>query len=223
MKEEKLQSKRTKILSLNPLLPEEKEIKEAAQVLREGRLVAFPTDTLYGLGANATDPRAIEAVFSVKSRPKDKPLIVLAQDFSMVEQLVEGIDALAWELMNYFWPGPLTLIFFASPRLPNTLTGNTKRLGVRVPDSTITQALLKATSFPLTATSANRSGGKDPVDAKIVWRELAGSIDLILDGGPLKGVPSTLLDLTLRPPQVLRQGAIPNQLIWEVIAGKGRL
>ena len=207
----------TKILRIDPRVPEEAIIQEAAQALREGRLIAFPTDTLYGLGANAMDPQAIEAVFSAKGRPQDKPLIVLARDLSMVEALVEGIDALARKLMNRFWPGPLTLILFSSPRLPPSLTADTQRLGVRIPDSVISQALLKAISFPLTAPSANRSGGRDPVNAQMVWEELVGKIELLLDGGPVAGIPSTILDMTRHPPQILRQGAVSRHAISELI------
>lgn len=213
-------SKSTRVLRVNPHAPEEKIIQEAAQALIEGRLVAFPTDTLYGLGANARDSQAVEAIFLAKGRPKDKPLIVMARDFLMVEELVEGIDGLARQLMHCFWPGPLTLIFGASPHLPSSLTGHTKRLGVRIPGSCIAQALLKATSLPLAAPSANLSGSRDPLNAEMVWEELAGKVDLLLDGGPVPGVASTLLDLTVRPPQILRQGAIPQDLILEAIAGK---
>jgi len=210
----------TKLLPVDPLRPQEEVIGEAAQALREGKLVAFPTDTLYGLGANATNSEAVEAVFFAKGRPKEKPLIVLAKDLSMVEELVKGIDKVARALMDRFWPGPLTLVLFSSPHLPPSLTGETQRVGVRIPASEVSQALLKATSFPLTAPSANRSGGPDPLNAQIVWEELSGKIELLLDGGPLAGIPSTILDLTERPPRILRQGAIPPQALSEFIERK---
>jgi L-threonylcarbamoyladenylate synthase len=213
-------SKSTSVLRVDPRTPEESTIREAARLLKDGKLVAFPTDTLYGLGANATDPEAIEGVFSAKGRPKDKPLIVLARDLDMVGELVEDINPLARKLMNYFWPGPLTLIMIASAHLPLALTGHTGRIGVRVPDSIISQSLLKATSLPLTASSANRSGGKDPVDAQTVWEELAGTIDLVLDGGPVPGMASAILDLTLCPPRIIRPGPIPQHLLAEIAGGK---
>lgn len=210
-------SRRTSILRVDPLAPEQSIIQEAARLLKEGKLVAFPTDTLYGLGANATDPMAVEGVFSAKNRPKDKPLLVLARDLDMVQELVEDMDPLACKVMNRFWPGPLTVILIASPRLPPSLTGQTGRIGVRVPDSLISQSLLRAASLPLTASSANRSGGKNPMDAQTVWEELAGAIDLLLDGGPVAGMASTILDLTLRPPRIIRQGPVPSHLIAEIV------
>jgi L-threonylcarbamoyladenylate synthase len=213
-------SKSTRILRVDPRAPEESTIQEAARLLKDGKLVAFPTDTLYGLGANATDPEAIEGVFSAKSRPKDKPLIVLARDLDMVEEWVEDISPLARKLMDRFWPGPLTLIMIASGRFPLALTGHTGRVGIRVPDSLISQSLLKATSLPLTASSANRAGGKDPTDARTVWEELAGMIDLLLDGGPVAEKASTILDLTLCPPRIIRPGLIPQHLLAEIVEGK---
>ena len=179
--------------------------------------MAFPTETLYGLGANATDPEAIEAVFSAKRRPKEKPLIILASDLDMVKGLVVAVDDLAWELMNRFWPGPLTLILEASPHLPSALTGYSGKLGLRIPDSTIALSLVRECSFPVTASSANRSRGKDPVDAQTVWQELEGTIDLLMDGGCTAGIPSTLLDLTARPPQIIRQGAVSHDLLRKFI------
>jgi len=213
-------SRSSRVLRVDPHSPEESIIQEAARLLKDGKLVAFPTDTLYGLGANAMDPEAVERVFSAKGRPKDKPLIVLARDLDMVRELVEDINPLARKLMNHFWPGPLTLITIASLRLPLAITGHTGRIGVRVPDSFISQSLLKATSLPLTGSSANRSGGRDPVDAQIVWEELAGTIDLLLDGGPVAGMASTILDLTLCPPRIIRPGPIPHDLLAEIVGGE---
>lgn len=212
--------KTTRVLPVDPSAPEESAIQEAACLLKDGKLVAFPTDTLYGLGADATDPEAIERVFSAKGRPKDKPLIVLARDRDMVEEWVQGISPLARKLMDRFWPGPLTLIVIASSRFPLALTGRTGRIGIRIPASLISQSLLRATSIPLTASSANRSGGKDPVDARTVWEELAGKIDLLLDGGPVAGNASTILDLTRRPPQIIRPGPIPQHLLAEIAGVK---
>jgi len=212
--------KTTRVLRVDPRAPEESVIQEAARLLKDGKLVAFPTDTLYGLGADATDPEAVAGVFSAKSRPKDKPLIVLARDLDMVEEWVEDISPLARKLMDRFWPGPLTLIMIASGRFPLALTGHTRRIGIRVPDSLISQSLLKATSLPLTASSANRAGGKDPIDARAVWEELAGMIDLLLDGGPVTGKASTILDLTLCPPWIIRPGPIPQHLLAEIVEGK---
>jgi L-threonylcarbamoyladenylate synthase len=213
-------AKTTRILRIDPLAPEESAVRKAAQLLREGKLVAFPTDTLYGLGANATNADAIERVFSVKGRPKEKPLIVLARDLSMVEELTEEIAPLARRLMEALWPGPLTLVLAASPLLPLSLTGTDRRLGVRIPDSRISQSLLQATGLPLTATSANRSGGRDPGDAQVVWQELGGAIDLLLDGGPMTGRASTILDLTAGLPRMIRPGPVSLHRIMEIL-GQG--
>ena len=209
--------KKTRVLRVDPHFPQGEVIREAAQILRDAGLVAFPTETLYGLGANATDPEAIEAVFSAKGRPKEKPLIVLAGDLAMVMDLVVGVDELAWDLMNRFWPGPLTLILEAAPHLSSALTGHSGKLGLRIPASNIALCLVRGCSFPITASSANRSGSKDPVDAQMVWQELEGTIDLLLDGGRMAGTPSTLLDLTIRPPLIIRQGAVPRDLLQKMI------
>lgn len=210
----------TRILQIDAENPQQEILQEATQIIRQGGIIAFPTDTLYGLGSNAMDPQAIQAVYLAKERPSYKPLIILAKDRSMVEEMTVGVSPLAYALMDRFWPGPLTLILHASPNLPSSLTGNTGRVGVRIPGSPVARRLLDVASIPITAPSANRSGGKDPMNAQIVKEELMGRIDLLLDGGPVLGIASTLLDLTICPPRILRQGVIPEGLILSIISGK---
>jgi len=199
----------TRILTIDPAAPEPAAIEEAARLLRSGGLVAFPTETFYGLGANALDPGAVARVFVAKGRPPEKPLLVLVDSMAMVEKLVAEIPPRATGLMDRHWPGPLTLVLRAAPGLPPGLTAGTGTLGVRLPGHPLALALVRAAGVPVTAPSANPSGGPSPRLAEEVLAGLGGRIDLVLDGGPTPGgAPSTVLDLTEEPPRVLRQGAV---------------
>jgi L-threonylcarbamoyladenylate synthase len=184
-------------------------LAEAAAVLGDGGLVAFPTESFYGLGAHALQPEALARVFAVKGRPESKPLLVLVDGPEMAETLAAEISAGARALMARHWPGALTLVLKASSRVPAALTGGTGTVGVRMPGHAIALGLVRAAAFPVTAPSANPSGQAPPVTARAVEEYFGGRVDMILDGGPTAGgAGSTIADCTSWPPRVLRQGPV---------------
>ena len=184
-------------------------MKEAAGVLLKGGLVAFPTETFYGLGANALDPLAVRRIFDVKGRSESKPLLVLVDSVRMAESLVAEIPGAALPLMARYWPGPLTLIFRAAARLPEEVTAATGTIGIRMSGHPVAFELVRAAGVPITAPSANLSGEEPPITAADVDRALRDKIDLLLDGGPTTGgLPSTILDVTVTPAKVIRRGAL---------------
>ncbi len=215
----------TRVIAIDPMEPEGDSLDEASLVLQKGGLVAFPTDTFYALGADPFSPLSIERVFLVKERDRSKPLLLLASNLEMVAMAVEEIPPLARKLIHSFWPGPLTLVMKASSRLPTLVTGGTFKVGLRVPNSKVSLALLNKVGFPLTGTSANLTGGKDPTSAEAVLLALKGRIDMILDGGSTPGLaPSTILDMTTDPPIVLREGSIPlKEIVYYLPAIPRRL
>ncbi len=185
------------------------EINEAARLLAEGGVVAFPTETVYGLGANALDLRAVEAIFKAKGRPQDNPLIVHIGEKHQVEAFAREIPPQARLLMNRFWPGPLTLVLKKTEQIPTVVTAGLDTVAIRVPDHPIALALLQHTEFPLAAPSANLSGRPSPTRAEHVYADLKGKIPAILDGGETGwGVESTVLDCTTWPFRLLRPGGI---------------
>jgi len=200
---------KTRLLQVDPRDPPLAVLKEAAGVLLKGGLVAFPTETFYGLGANALDAAAVKRIFEVKGRPESKPLVVLVDSVRMAESLVKEIPAAALALMARYWPGPLTLIFRSASCLPEELTAATGTIGIRISGHPVAFELVRAAGVPITAPSANPSGEEPPVTAADVDRTLRDRIDLILDGGPTTGgLPSTMLDVTVTPPRVIRRGAL---------------
>lgn len=194
----------TKVLSVG-----KEAIDAAARVLAEGGLVAFPTDTVYGVGAHAFQPDAVERIYVAKIRPRDKAIpILLAQPDDLV-LVAEGITEAAWLLAERFWPGGLTLVLPKKTSVPDVVSAGGPTVAVRAPDHPVPLALIAALGVPLAATSANLSGHPSPVTAPEVVAELGGRIELILDGGQCPGgVPSTVLDLTTDPPAILRAGVI---------------
>lgn len=179
--------------------------------------MAFPTETFYGLGANALDPAAVRRIFEVKGRPESKPLLLLVDSIEMAESLVKEVSAAARDLMAKHWPGPLTLIFRAIASLPDELTAGTGTVGIRVPRHPVAFELVRAAGLPITAPSANRSGEEPPATAADVQRVFGGKIELILDGGATTGgLPSTILDVTVTPPKLIRRGALEFPDITEV-------
>jgi len=184
-------------------------LAEAARSLHAGELVAFPTETFYGLGAHALDEAAVGRVFDAKGRPADKPLLVLVDSIRMVSSVARDVPARARRLMDRYWPGPLTLVLPAHPGLPAALTAGTGTIGVRLSGHPVARALVAVLGAPITAPSANPHGAPSPRTAGEVAAGLADRIALILDGGPTPGGPaSTLLDLTRTPAVVLRAGAV---------------
>lgn len=199
----------TRICPLDPFDPEPAVLGEAASALSGGGLVAFPTETFYGLGANALDSQAVGRVFQVKGRPESKPLLVLVDSVKMAESLTLEVSDLARRLIATYWPGPLTLVFKAAPELPAELTAGTGTVGIRMPRDPVALGLVRAARLPVTAPSANPSGAAPPTTAAAVWQYFEGRIQLILDGGPTPGGrPSTVLDVSVSPPQLVRAGAV---------------
>ncbi len=203
--------KRTLVLKVNPNNPNKESIFLSAVVLRHGGLVAFPTETVYGLAANLLDKKAIDNLYKIKKRPKYKPFTVHISDTGMIKRLGCRITRDARILINRFWPGPLTVILKSR---------NNKKIGFRIPDNKIALALIKSSRVPVVAPSANISGDAPPKNSREVLKGLNGKIDILLDGGPTKiGVESTVVDLTSRPPKILRAGAIKKSVIESLIYG----
>jgi L-threonylcarbamoyladenylate synthase len=194
-------------------------IAQAAEILRAGGLVAFPTETVYGLGADATNATAVEGIFTAKGRPHSDPLIVHIPDVGSLPLVAHDIPAMAYTLAQRFWPGPLTLVLPRAEHIPSTVAAGGDTVGVRAPSHPVAQALLRAAGVPVAAPSANRFMGVSPTTAAHVLADLDGRIDAILDGGPTSlGVESTVLDLTTRPPRILRPGGLTLEALQEVIS-----
>ncbi|MCJ7495765.1 MAG: L-threonylcarbamoyladenylate synthase [Deltaproteobacteria bacterium] len=187
-------------------------IKQASQLILQGGVVAFPTETFYGLGADAGDVVALQKVFQIKGREENKPLLLLVAGRTWVQDLVKKISPAAEALIERFWPGPLTLVFEASAHLPPILTANTGKVGLRVSSHPVTQALVQAVGRAVTGTSANLSGQASPSLAAQVSQALGRKVDAILDGGKTAGgLGSTVLDVSAVLPKIIRQGAISQE------------
>ncbi len=199
-----------------PATPE--AIAHAAELIQQGRLVAFPTETVYGLGANALDEEAVRGIFVAKGRPAADPLIVHLSDAAHLDQVARSVPEIARQLAGLFWPGPLTLILPKNAAIPDLVTSGLDTVAVRVPDHPVALALLKAAGLPIAAPSANRFGHTSPTTAQHVWHDLHGRIDLILDGGATTiGVESTVLDISTRPPRILRPGGVTRERLEKAI------
>ena len=186
-------------------------IPEAAAILRRGGLVAFPTETVYGLGADAENAAAMRALLAAKGRPADHPVIVHLADAALVEQFAADVPPAARQLAAAFWPGPMTLVLRRSQRVSDLVTGGLDTVGLRVPGHPVAQALLRELNGPIAAPSANRFGRVSCTRAQHVALELAGHIDLIVDGGECGvGIESTIIDVSGKRPAVLRPGAGPT-------------
>ena len=196
----------------------DQEIEKAAQVLRDGGLVAFPTETVYGLGANALNPAAVRKIFAAKGRPADHPVIVHVADTSDLKHWAAEVPRAAWLLAEKFWPGPLTMVLKRSARVSDLVTGGQDTVGLRVPSHPVAQQLLKAFGGGIAAPSANRFGRISPTTAQHVREELGDAVDLVLDGGSSEvGIESTIVDLTRDTPAVLRPGRITAQQIADAL------
>jgi len=210
---------KTRVIQVNAKNPQPEVIQQACEALRRGGLIAFPTDTLYALGANALDTTAVERVITVKGRHSGKPLSVLVPSVEVGAGLAVHLSEGARSLMETFWPGALTIVVKASPRLPSLLTAASGTIGLRMPAGPVARALLASFAGPIIGTSANKAGGADPADAKTVQKAIGGQIDLILDGGRVTlGVPSTVIDCTILPARILREGAIARTTLEAKIA-----
>ncbi len=184
-------------------------VERAAGLLRAGKLVAFPTDTVYGIAAHGFEPAAIGRLYQAKGRPPGKAIALLVSDLDQVRAVARDVPAGAWRLCERYWPGALTVVLRRAASVSDVLSAGGETVAVRMPDHRVALALVTATGAPLAATSANRSGNPDPVSAADVVRELGEAVDLILDGGTAPGgVPSTVVDLTVDPPVIVRPGPI---------------
>ena len=196
----------------------DEELKEAARILHSGGLVAFPTETVYGLGGNALDEDAARKIYAAKGRPSDNPLIAHVSCVEEVEPLVKEIPEAGRKLMEAFWPGPLTMIFPKSEKVPYGTTGGLDTVAIRMPDDPVANRLIALAGVPVAAPSANTSGRPSPTTADHVWQDMNGRIDMIIDGGPVGiGVESTIVDVSSAVPAVLRPGAITMEMLEEVL------
>ena len=185
-------------------------IEQAADILRRGGLLAIPTETVYGLGANGLDETAVLHIFEAKGRPQDNPLILHIPDAGWLERYCEDVPDAAYKLAERFWPGPLTMILKKKPCVPLRTTGGLETVGMRCPDHPVTRAIIERAGVPVAAPSANTSGRPSCTTAEHVREDMWGKIDGIVDGGPCQvGVESTIIDLTVTPPQLLRPGGLP--------------
>ena len=193
-------------------------IKFLVEKLKEGAVIGIPTDTVYGIAARMKDLKAVDRIYRIKNRPRTKPLIIFVSDPHQVDDFIEEMPPFAIDLMETFWPGPLTLIFPAAESLSREITAGLKTIGVRIPDCKPVIDILKAIKEPLVVTSANISGKKDPVTAGEVLAELGDSLDYILDTGTtLHQVVSTIVDVTGEHPKIVRQGALKKAKLEDVV------
>jgi L-threonylcarbamoyladenylate synthase len=199
---------RTRVLAVDAVSPQAGALAEAAAAVESGGVVAFPTETFYGLAVAALDAAAIRRLFALKGRPESRPVLVLVDDPARIERIAL-LTTSARELIARHWPGALTLVLAARPLVPTELTAGTGTIGVRQPGHPVARALAAAVGGPITAPSANLTGEPPPCTAAEVLRVFDGTIDVVLDGGPTPGgLPSTVLDVTVDPPRVLREGAV---------------
>jgi len=193
-------------------------VEKAARLIREGKLVAFPTETVYGLGANALDPAAIRRIFEAKGRPFTSPLIVHVDSLEMAQGLAAHWPEAAEKLAHRYWPGPLTLVLPKAPEIPDIVTAGIQTVGLRMPSHPLALALIRAAGVPIAAPSANRFTELSPTTAEHVRKSLGDRVDLILDGGPtVVGIESTVLSLAGPEPVLLRPGVIPPTEIEDLI------
>ena len=193
-------------------------IAEAAAILRRGGLLGIPTETVYGLGANALDETAVLHIFEAKGRPQDNPLILHVPGADWLERYCQDIPPVAYTLAEHFWPGPLTMILPRRPVVPLRTTGGLETVGIRCPDHPVTLAIIREADVPVAAPSGNTSGRPSPTTAHHMLEDMNGKIDGIVDGGPCAvGVESTIIDLTVTPPQLLRPGGLPLEALEEVL------
>ncbi|MBA3075780.1 MAG: threonylcarbamoyl-AMP synthase [Anaerolineae bacterium] len=208
----------TIVLKIDPRQPDLEKIRQAAASLLEGNLVAFPTETVYGLGANALNRKAVERVFYAKGRPFQDPLIVHIASLQMLYDVAQNVPNEALSLIDQFWPGPLTLILPRHPSIPAEVSAGLNTVAVRMPSHPIALALIEHAGVPIAAPSANRFGHTSPTSAAHVLADLDGKIDLLIDGGvPIVGVESTVLDLTQQSPVILRPGGVTHEELMKVL------
>lgn len=211
-----METKRIKIE--DPQRIREEDLAEAAGILRQGGLVAFPTETVYGLGANALSEEAAKKIYAAKGRPSDNPLIAHVADFEAVKPLVREIPESGKILMETYWPGPLTLVFPKSEIVPYGTTGGLETVAIRMPKDEVARTLIRLAGVPVAAPSANTSGRPSPTTADHVYQDMNGKIEMLVDGGPVGiGLESTIVDVSGDVPVMLRPGAITLEMLRETL------
>jgi L-threonylcarbamoyladenylate synthase len=210
-----------RVLACSPDRVDAEVIGEAASVIRRGGLVAFPTETVYGLGADAFNGEAVRRVFTVKGRPPDNPVIVHLASPEDLWLVASSVPEEAWRLVERAWPGPLTIVVPRDPQVPSVVSGGLDTVAVRMPAHPVALSLIKAAGTPVAAPSANISGRPSPVTAEHVVRDLCDRIDVVIDGGEtFMGVESTVVDFTRDPPVLLRPGPYPVEVIEKILGGR---
>jgi L-threonylcarbamoyladenylate synthase len=203
---------KTKIIKVKNNKLDQEDLKTIDEAFRKGKLVVFPTETVYGLGANGFDAEADKKIFKAKGRPSDNPLILHIAYMSQINELVKEIPDIARDLSENFWPGPLTMIFKKSDLVPDAVTGGLDTVAIRMPSHPVAREILKYTKLPIAAPSANLSGKPSPTSYERVMEDLDGAVDIIVDGGrPSYGIESTVLDLTVEPAMILRPGGVTKE------------
>lgn len=208
----------TVLIKVNVIEPEKKLIKRAAKLIVKGEVVAFPTETVYGLGAIGMDANCAQKIYTAKGRPSDNPLILHISDLQQIHTLANGIPLEALHLADAFWPGPLTLVLAKKSQVPNSTTGGLDTVAIRMPNHPVALALIEAVGEPLAAPSANTSGRPSPTTANHVMQDLEGKIAAVVDGGPTSvGIESTVVDFAHGVPTILRKGGISKEQLMEVL------
>ena len=222
MKSDIMGTMETKVFVARDNYINDEELKEASAVIRSGGLVAFPTETVYGLGGDATNPEASRKIYAAKGRPSDNPLIVHIADFSQLRNIVAEVPQEAEKLAEVFWPGPLTIILNKKDIVPYETTGGLDTVAIRMPSHPVARAFLQDSGCMIAAPSANTSGRPSPTTAQHVWEDLHGKIEILLDGGPVGiGIESTIVDLSEERPMILRPGFITQEMLSAVLGDVG--
>lgn len=222
MKSDIMGTMETKVFVARDNYIKDEELKEASAVIRSGGLVAFPTETVYGLGGDATNPEASRKIYAAKGRPSDNPLIVHIADFSQLRNIVAEVPQEAEKLAEAFWPGPLTMILRKNDVIPYETTGGLDTVAIRMPSHPVARAFLQDSGCLIAAPSANTSGRPSPTTAQHVWEDLHGKIEILLDGGPVGiGIESTIVDLSEERPMILRPGFITQEMLSAVLGDVG--
>lgn len=222
MKSDIMGTMETKVFVARDNYIKDEELKEASAVIRSGGLVAFPTETVYGLGGDATNPEASRKIYAAKGRPSDNPLIVHIADFSQLRNIVAEVPQEAEKLAEAFWPGPLTMILRKNEVIPYETTGGLDTVAIRMPSHPVARAFLQDSGCMIAAPSANTSGRPSPTTAQHVWGDLHGKIEILLDGGSVGiGIESTIVDLSEERPMILRPGFITQEMLSAVLGDVG--
>ena len=210
----------SRTLRVDPNKPSINAIEEAVNILRSGGVIMYPSDTVYGLGSDALNSDAVQRIFRIKGRSPDQSLPLIVSDRKMTESLA-FVDDRAKKLMDTFWPGALTIIMMKKPIVPSVVVGGGTSVGLRMPDHAVPLLLLRMSGFPIVSTSANKHGRPHSVEVEEAIRQIGGEVDLILDAGRVGGQPSTIIDMTMKHPSIIRSGPVTKEMIEKVIGSLG--